>query len=81
MDKPVYYLSHLGNSSGYEKTLRKKNLQLTELQFYIKNITRCLGILGLLYARRQDHHLNISQVFYSLKIILSMNHQAFDIFQ
>ena len=33
-------------------------LQLTELQFYINNIARCLGIVDILSARRQYHKFN-----------------------
>ena len=51
------------NSSGYEQTLCEKNLQLTELQFYIKNIARCLGIVVLLSARRQDHQLRTTKEY------------------
>ena len=52
---PVYYLIILYNSSGYEKTIRKENIQLTELKFYINIIKRCLGIVIILSASRQDH--------------------------
>ena len=30
-------------------------MQLTELQFYINNLERCLGIVNLLSTRIQDH--------------------------
>ena len=49
-------------SSGYEKTLRKKNMQLTELQFYINNIARCLDIVDLLSTRRQYHQFNTFKI-------------------
>ena len=39
--------------------LRKKNIQLIELQFYINNIARCLGIVYILSARIKYHQLNI----------------------
>ena len=52
-NKPVYYLSLSDNSSGYKQMLREKNLQLTELQFYTKNKTRCQFIVALLYSRIQ----------------------------
>ena len=58
-NKPVYYLSLSENSSGYEQTIRNNNMQLMELQFYIKNIARCLGIVDLLSVSRQDHQFNI----------------------
>ena len=45
-------------SSGYEQTLRKKNLQLTELQLFINNIASFLSILFVLSARRQDFQFN-----------------------
>ena len=44
------------NSSGYEQTLCENNMQLTELQLYINNIARCIGILGLLSAARKIQH-------------------------
>ena len=43
------------NSSGYEQTLCEKNLQLMELKFYIKDITRCLVIVYLISIRRLVH--------------------------
>ena len=46
------------NSNGYEKILLENNLQLTELQFYINNIARCLGIVVILSARIQDRQFN-----------------------
>ena len=50
-------------------------MQLTELQFYTKNIARCLGLVVLLFARRQYHQLNTlikcSTIFTSQ---LSKNH-------
>ena len=46
------------SSNGDEQTLREKNLQLTELQLYINNITRCPGTVVILFARRKDHQLN-----------------------
>ena len=47
--------SSLYNSSGNEKRLRDNNLQLTKLQFYINNITRCIDIVNLISARIQYH--------------------------
>ena len=44
--------------SGYEQTFCENNLQLMELQFYINNIARCLGMVVLLSERRQDHQFN-----------------------
>ena len=55
--------------------IHKKMIQLMELQFYINNIIRCLGIVDLISSRRQYHH------FYTLikcatlfKIQLSNNY-------
>ena len=56
--KPVYHMSLSENSSGYEKKLRDKNLQITELKLYINNTTRCLGKVDILSARKQDHQFN-----------------------
>ena len=52
------HLSISDNSSGYEKKLHEKNLQLTQLQFYIKNIARCIGIVVLLSEKGQDNQFN-----------------------
>ena len=38
----------------------QNNLQLTQLQLYIKNIVRCIGIVYLLYKRRKDHQKKLS---------------------
>ena len=57
-NKLVYHLSQSGNSSGYEQTLREKNLQLTELQLYTNNIARSLGIVDIFSAVRKYHQLN-----------------------
>ena len=46
------------NSIVHEKMLRKKNMQLPQLQLYINNIARCLGILDLLSAKRKYHQWN-----------------------
>ena len=45
--KSVYQTILSENSSGYEQMLYEKNMQLTELQLYINNIARCLGIVIL----------------------------------
>ena len=50
-NNPVYHMSQSGNSSGYDQTLREKNMQLTELQFYINNITSCPGIVDLFICK------------------------------
>ena len=42
-------------SSGYEQTLSENNMKLTELQFYIKNITSCIGIVNLISEIIKDH--------------------------
>ena len=55
LTKPVYHISLSENSSVYEKILHKKNVQLKELKFYIKNIARSLSIEDLLHARIQYH--------------------------
>ena len=52
--------------SGYEQTIREKNLQLTELQLYINNIARCLCIGFILSARKQDYQLNTLIKCYNL---------------
>ena len=55
--------------------LRDKNLQLTELQFYINNITRCLGIVVLLSESRQDHQwYNLIKIATLFTSQLSKNH-------
>ena len=38
--------------------IRDKNLQRMELQFYIKNVARCVGIVDFISKRRQDHQCN-----------------------
>ena len=43
------------NSDGYDQTLRKNNLKLTELQLYINNIARCIVAVVFLSASNQDH--------------------------
>ena len=59
------------NSSGYEQTICDNNLQLTELQFYINNVARCLGIVDLLYSRIQYHQFNtFTSVLLSYKSII-----------
>ena len=59
------------HSSGYEQTIPKKNMQLTELKFYINNIVRCIGILVILSTRRQDHQFNtFTNVLLSYKYII-----------
>ena len=46
-------------------------MQLTELKPYINNITRCLGILDILSADRQDHQFNsLTSVLLSYKSIV-----------
>ena len=53
------------------KLLRDNNLQLTRLQFYTNNITRCLGILDLLSERKEDHQFNAhTSVLLSYKSII-----------
>ena len=65
----------LDNSSGYEQTLRENNMQLTELQFYTNNITRCLSIVVLLYARRQDHQfITLTIALLPYKSIIHKSH-------
>ena len=55
--------------------LRKNNLQLKELKFYINNISRCLGIVVVLSTRRQYDQLNtIMKCSNIFKGILSINH-------
>ena len=39
-------------------TICKKNIQLSELQLYTNNIARCLGIMFILSASRQDDQFN-----------------------
>ena len=69
--KLVYHLSISDNSSGYEQTLREKNMQLMALQFYINNIPRCLDIVDILYARRKYHQFkNFTSVLISYKLII-----------
>ena len=70
-NKPFYHLSQSGNSSGYEQTLCEQNLQPMELQLYINNIARCLGIVDILSSRIQDHHFNTFKiVLLSYKFII-----------
>ena len=70
-NNPVYHLSLSDNSSGYEQTLLEKNLQLTELKFYINNIGGCLGMVDLLSTRRQDNQVNnFTSVLLSYKSII-----------
>ena len=66
--------------------IHEKNLQPTELKFYISNTARCLDIVVLLYSRIQNHHFNTlimcSTIFTSL---LYTNHnniqQSYDLHQ
>ena len=46
------------NLWGYEQTLPKKSLQLTELKLYINSMERCLSIVDIISARREDHQWN-----------------------
>ena len=70
-NNPDYHLSLSYNSSGYEQTLYKKNMQLTKLQFYINNIARCLGIVDILSERRQDHKfITFTSVILYWKLII-----------
>ena len=55
LEYPGTSQSNSNNSSGYEKTLCDKNLQITELQLYINNIKKCLGIVDLLSSIIQDY--------------------------
>ena len=74
--QPVYQLSLSENWCGYEQILREKNMQLMELQFYINKIARCLGIVDILSASRQDNQfktlIKCSTIFTSR---LSTNHK------
>ena len=49
------YQSNSDSSSGYEKMLHDKSMQLTELQLYINNIARCLEIVDIISARIHEH--------------------------
>ena len=64
------HLSLLDNSIGYEKTLHKKHLNIIELQLYNNNITGCIYIVVILYARIQYHlfktSIKCSTLFYNL---------------
>ena len=77
--KPVYHMSLSDNSSGYDETLRENNLQLIELQFYINNIIRCIGIVDILSEERKDHQFNTLINYYTflqvnyLKITIAFN--------
>ena len=57
-NKLVYHLSLSYKSIFYEQTLHNKDLQLTELQFYINKITRYLNIVNILSARREYDPFN-----------------------
>ena len=65
LDYPKSDSSSLEQARLYQKTqvvmipsLREKNLQLTELKLYINIITRCLGIVIILFERKQDNKFN-----------------------
>ena len=49
----------INKSSSYKRTLREKNLQLADLQLYIKNIARCLGKLDFISVRIKYHQWNV----------------------
>ena len=64
--------------------MRKNNMQLAELQLCIKNISRCIDILDLLFSRRKYSQWNTLihyEIFYTSQ--LSKNyinlHQEYDI--
>ena len=52
--------------------IREKNLQLTELELYSKNIARCLGIVDLISAMISIISEKLS---YSVKLFLQVNYQ------
>ena len=79
--KLVYHLGLSYNSSGYEQTLCKKNIQLTYLKFYINTIVRCICIVDILSTRRQDYQSILSQVFSFFTSRSYINHKDFYIFQ
>ena len=52
-------------------------MKLTELQLYINNIARCIGIVDLLSAGRQDHQCyTLTKCVTLLKIQLSTNYNC-----
>ena len=58
--------------------LRKKNLQLAELQLYINIIERCLGIVDILSTSRQDHQWNnLTKCSNNFTSLWSKNHKHF----
>ena len=68
-------MSLSGNSSGYEQTLSKNNLQIIELQFYINNIASCIGIVVILSARIQDNQfITLKSDLLSYKLIVYKSH-------
>ena len=51
---------------------------ITELQFYINNIARCIGIVDIIFTSRKDHPWNtIIKCYTLLKSQLSKNNKKF----
>ena len=62
---PIVFSKHPGtshynseNSSSYVQMLHNNHLQVTELQFYINNITSCIGKVNIISTRIQYKHWN-----------------------
>ena len=70
-NNPVHHLSLSYNSNYYEKMLPEINLQLTELQFYMNKIARCVCIVDVFSAGKCFSSV---QHFHKCSTLLQINY-------